>query len=96
MRKIAPDQKWLKKVPSSLQPLMAELQGVAFEIMDDETPYHSVRIAQEHLNNAGGQGGRVIGWAISAITDQGWEYENMTCDNAGTMWLMFKNPYVFS
>jgi hypothetical protein len=64
--------------------------------MQDETPYHSVRITASHFKNAGDQGGRLIGWAISAVIEVGWEYENATCDHAGTMWLMFNNPYVLS
>lgn len=84
--------KWLQKVPREFQALMAELKKIAHEFMQDETPYHSVRIVEGYHTKSG----RVIGWCISAVTSQGWEYENAVADSNGTIVLTFKNPYIFS
>jgi hypothetical protein len=88
---------WIQAVPHKLQPYVKNLEDLATTTLKNEAPYHSFRITPQHFEAAGNDyAGRLIGWSISITTQVGWEYENTTSDGMGTMWLMFKNPYIFS
>lgn len=96
MKQSTSELKWLSAVPAILQPLMRTLENTANIALEQESPYHSVRIDEDHIIAAGNDGGRIPAWVISLTTHVGWEYENTTYDRHGTMWILFKNPYVFS
>jgi hypothetical protein len=87
--------KWIETIPTRLQILTKEYEDLANTALKNAHPYHSVRIINEDIMDAGDYAGRLLGWAISATTQVGWEYENTTSHD-GYMWLTFKNPYVFS
>lgn len=92
----SPDKEWLEAIPASLRPMLLKLQLLAAQNLETNSPYHSIRIAESHFEVAAGNSGRLPAWCISITTQEGWEYENATSDRHGTMWMMFKNPYVFS
>jgi hypothetical protein len=96
MKQIDSTPKWLETAPPKVRTFVLSLADLATTALKNETPYHSVRVVEHLFTESGTHSGRVIGWCISMTTQFGWEYENATCDRQGTMWLMFKNPYVFS
>jgi hypothetical protein len=87
---------WLETVPSQFDRLMGRLEDLAITALQDGHPYHSVRLDPANITAAGNHGGRLLGWCIAVTTKEGWEYESTTIAPDGVMWLLFKNPYVFS
>lgn len=87
---------WLATLPANLQRHMKDYERLADLALHNGQPYHSVRIPDTDFIEAGAHTGRLLGWAISATTQKGWEYENTTSLGDGHMWLLFKNPYIFS
>lgn len=96
MTQTAEDQNWRETVPDHFQPYIKEFQDLADTALKNSSPFHSIRVAKRVITQAGSNAGRVIGWAISATTEEGWEYENTTYDDEGSFWFLFKNPYIFS
>lgn len=95
MEQSTTEKEWLSIVPEEMQPHMSTIKGLASAALENGSPYHSIRVAKHVTTTAGEYAGRILGWAISATTDEGWEYVSATLEE-GHWWLLFKNPYVFS
>lgn len=89
------EQEWVETIPPKLEPLMANLKRLATLTLENGSPYHSIRIDKDCFHLAGYDAGRLPAWCTSVTTELGWEYQNTTFENT-TMWIMFKNPYIFS
>lgn len=97
MKQINFTQKWVQQaVPTRLHEYLKNLEDLATTQLEAEAPYHSFRILPDHFKSAGHDVGRLVAWSVSITTQAGWEYDTTSNDGAGTMWFMFKNPYVFS
>lgn len=91
-----PAADWLETIPTAFKPHIEEYKALAAKALHDGHPFYSVRVVKRVTALARPNGGRVLGWAISATTQKGWEYQNTTLDDEGSFWLLFKNPYIFS
>lgn len=87
---------WRETLPPKSHALLETLEKIAEASLKGDHPYYSARIHAHNFNQAEGYAGRLLGWVIAVTTEQGWEYQNTTCNPNGDMWLLFKNPYVFS
>lgn len=90
------NQEWLDTIPAHTQRHMKNLDRLAKQALDSKSAYHSIRIANERLQAAGNDAGRVLGWAITRTSQHGWEYQHVIIDANGVMTVLFKNPYIFS
>lgn len=88
------DQDWLETIPTKLKPIIQNLQHLADLNMKNGSPYHSIRVVAACFELAGNDAGRLPAWCLAVTTQKGWEHDNTVFDQ-GTMWMMFKNPYVF-
>lgn len=91
-----PAPEWRSTVPDAFQRFLKEFEVLADKALNNGHPYHSVRITGHDFIQANPHTGRLPGWAIAVTTELGWEYENTTSLGDGDMWLLFKNPYIFS
>ena len=96
MTQITAPMEWLETVPNHVKQFVLSLEDLADTALQQHLPYHTIRIVEEHFDEAGNNAGRLPAWCIFITAQLGWEYESTTCDRQGTMWIMFKNPYIFS
>lgn len=96
MTETATNAEWRKTLPTHLHAIMDNFESLATHALTNNHPYHSVRIRSRDFLNADGYAGRLLGWVIATNTQLGWEYQNTTCNSDNDMWLLFKNPYIFS